>query len=107
MTGETLDTDQDLIELKVAKAAEAKPVGTMSIMGSLRSIQDQYNARLIEISALKKAYDGIKKDLCHALFQNDAAIRVISRLQTEKEELEAQMVQDRAKFAEEAANLRE
>lgn len=43
---------------------------------------------MIEVGALKTALHSTRKELAQALYQHDAACRVICRLMKEKEELE-------------------
>lgn len=52
----------------------------------LTSLQNEYDAVMVEMFALRKAYDEIREELAHALYANDSATRVVARLLQERDE---------------------
>lgn len=52
----------------------------------LTSLQNEYDAIVLETFTLKKHYDNVRQELAHALYANDASARVIARLLTERDQ---------------------
>lgn len=57
-----------------------------SVPSLLSTLQSEWDSAMLEMYQLNKMYDGIRKELSNALYELDAAKRVISRLMAEKEE---------------------
>lgn len=60
-----------------------------SVPGALSLLQSEWDGHLLETYNLRKSLDQCRKELAHALYQQDAACRVIARLLKEKESAEA------------------
>jgi pre-mRNA-processing factor 19 len=77
----------DIIPLQVSPISKPKPLSSLSVPGLLQSLQEEWNATVLETHTIKKQNDLLKQELSHALYQFDAACRVIAKLVKEKEEL--------------------
>ncbi len=86
-TGEDL-TSEDLISVKTS-GKHARPIAASatSFPGLMQHLQSEWDALMLESHNLKKSLSKTRQELAHALYQCDAATRVISRLMAEKEEL--------------------
>lgn len=60
-------------------------VGTNSIPSILNKLQSEYDAIVLELFDTRKALDDTRKELSTALYQNDAAVRVIARVVLERD----------------------
>jgi len=88
-----MDPVTDLLELKVAAQVAPKPLDSMSFPGMLKFLQEQWDTQMLEIYSLKSSLEQTRKELSHALYQHEAACQVICRLESEKEQLTAQITQ--------------
>jgi len=79
----TLD---DLIPLKVNKSIKPRPTAATSVPGMLQLFQNEWDALMLETFDLKQQLDSVRQELSHALYQHDAACRVIARLIKERDE---------------------
>lgn len=79
---EPLTIDQ-CIEIKASSIVKPKPPNATSIPALLKSLQDEYDAIALTTYSLKKNLQTTRQELSHALYQQDAACRVISRLKKE------------------------
>jgi len=86
ITNSTLK-ESDLMELKVNPATKPKPLSNSSVSGMLSALQEEWNVAVMENHGIKKQNELLKQELSHALYQCDAACRVIAKLVGEKEEL--------------------
>ena len=77
----------DLLSLQVNSSAKPRPLTTMSVPGLLQALQEEWNINVLEGHGIKKQNEVLKQELSHALYQYDAACRVIARLVKEKEQL--------------------
>ena len=84
-----MNAKTDLIELQVPTTALPKPMEATSVPGALSLLQSEWDGHLLETYNLRKSLDQCRKELAHALYQQDAACRVIARLLKEKESAEA------------------
>lgn len=85
MTDEELSTD-DLVELQTAKIVRPRPPTLTSIPSLLYVFQNEWDALALETYALRQQLTQTRQELSTALYQNDAAIRVIARLSRERDE---------------------
>lgn len=84
-------TKDDLVDMKVNKAVRPRPAAATSIPGMLTLLQSEWDALMTETYELKTHLDTTRKQLSHALYQHDAACRVIARLLRERDASRAQV----------------
>lgn len=92
VTKEELTVD-DLLNMKANKAIRPRPASATSIPGMLAHFQSEWDALMSETYELKTHLDTTRKQLSHALYQHDAACRVIARLLRERDAARAQVAQ--------------
>ncbi|KAF2190226.1 Prp19-domain-containing protein [Zopfia rhizophila CBS 207.26] len=85
VTGEDLSTE-DLIELKSPRVVKPRPPTLTSIPSLLAAFQTEWDAVALETFTLKQQLAQTRQELSTALYQNDAATRVIARLARERDE---------------------
>ncbi|KAG4306053.1 hypothetical protein PORY_000041 [Pneumocystis oryctolagi] len=85
VTGESLTLD-DLIELKTPKTIRGRPPQTTSIPSLLAIFQNEWDSLALETYNLKQQLNQARQELSTALYQHDAACRVIARLLKERDE---------------------
>nr|OQO23804.1 hypothetical protein B0A51_08162 [Rachicladosporium sp. CCFEE 5018] len=85
VNGEELTTD-DLIELKQARGVKPRPPTLTSIPALLSTFQNEWDAIILETFQLQQQLAETRQELSTALFYNDSAQRVISRLQKERDD---------------------
>ncbi|KDO20477.1 hypothetical protein SPRG_13995 [Saprolegnia parasitica CBS 223.65] len=81
---------EDLLPLKLTTlATDVTPPSkaTSSIPSLLSALQTEYDAHALEMFQVKKHLQQTRQELSHALYQYDAACRVIARLNKEVEHL--------------------
>jgi len=76
----------DLIPLKVSKVAKPRTLTGTSIPTLLQTFQSEWDALMLETYNLKQQLTNVRQELAHALYQHDAACRVIARLIKERDE---------------------
>ncbi|KAJ1461530.1 WD40-repeat-containing domain protein [Pelagophyceae sp. CCMP2097] len=84
-TGEPLSKSQ-LILIKADLAVRPKPLTATSLPGMLALFQNEWDDVMLEMHATKQQLHATRKELSHALYQHDAACRVIARLARERDE---------------------
>jgi len=85
VTGEVLSAD-DLLPLKVSSTVKPRPVAASSIPGMLTLFQNEWDALMLETFTLKQQLETARQELGQALYQHDAACRVIARLIKERDD---------------------
>lgn len=71
------------IKLNDNVRANARPVQTSSIPHLLQMLQNEWDAVMLNNFTLRQEVQSAREELTHALYQNDAACRVINRLSVE------------------------
>lgn len=92
VTKEEISKD-DLVSVKANKAVRPRPAQATSIPGLLSLFQNEWDALMTETYELKTHLDTTRKQLSHALYQHDAACRVIARLLRERDAARSQVAQ--------------
>ena len=85
--GTQLDESQ-LIELSALPGDQVVPPvnsSSNSIPSILQTLSSEYDALVLELFDTRKALEETRKELSHALYQNDAAVRVIARVVMERD----------------------
>lgn len=82
INGEELKEEQ-LVELKVPTLVKPKPPTFTSIPAILKSLQDEWDAVMLNSFTARKQLLVARQELSHSLYQHDAACRVIARLNNE------------------------
>lgn len=79
----------DFIPLKVPDSVRPKPHGSNSVPSILTLLQKEWDEVMLDSYNLRVSLDETKKELAHALYQHDAACRVIARLVKENKNLQS------------------
>lgn len=82
ISGEILTVEM-LIDVKSPPFIKAKPPTSTSIPGILKSLQDEWDAAMLNSFTLRQQLVTARQELSHAMYQHDAACRVIARLSKE------------------------
>jgi pre-mRNA-processing factor 19 len=85
VTGEDLAVE-DLIELQSPQIVTPRPPNLTSIPALLSAFQNEWDALVLETHTLKQQLAQTRQELSTALYQNDAATRVIARLSRERDD---------------------
>ncbi|KAH3960872.1 pre-mRNA-processing factor 19 [Parastagonospora nodorum] len=85
VTGEDLAVE-DLIELKSPQVVTPRAPNLTSIPALLSAFQNEWDAIVLETHTLKQQLAQTRQELSTALYQNDAATRVIARVSRERDE---------------------
>ncbi|KAJ5558798.1 hypothetical protein N7535_009321 [Penicillium sp. DV-2018c] len=85
VNGEELSTD-DLIEVKSQRVVRPRPPTLTSIPSLLNVFQEEWDALALETYTLQQNLAQTRRELSSALYQHDAAVRVIARLTQERDE---------------------
>ena len=85
MTNEELTID-DLIELKSARTVAPRPPTLTSIPSLLSTFQNEWDAIVLEAFKLRQSLAQTRQELSTALYEHDAAVRVIARLSQERDQ---------------------
>ncbi|KAL0456924.1 UNVERIFIED_CONTAM: Pre-processing factor 19, partial [Sesamum latifolium] len=92
ITGEPLTMD-DIVPVKTGKIVKPRPVQAASIPGMLGMFQIEWDGLMLSNFALEQQLHTARQELSHALYQHDAACRVIARLKKERDEARVLLAQ--------------
>ncbi|KAJ7630539.1 WD40-repeat-containing domain protein [Roridomyces roridus] len=85
ITGDKLE-ESDLVVIKASPETSApRTPSQTSIPALLRTLQDEWDALVLETFALKQQYNSTRQELSYALYNQDAANRVVARLIRERD----------------------
>ena len=84
-SGEAITTE-DLVDLRTPKSVRPRPPTLTSIPSLLGVFQEEWDALALETFTLRQNLAQTRQDLSNALYQHDAAVRVIARLTKERDE---------------------
>ena len=76
----------DLIDLKSARVVSPRPPTLTSIPSLLSTFQNEWDALALETFTIRQQLQQTRQELATALYQHDAAVRVITRLTKERDE---------------------
>lgn len=85
VNGEDLTTD-DLIDIKSQRVVRPRPPTLTSIPSLLSVFQEEWDALALETYTLQQNLAQTRRELSAALYQHDAAVRVIARVTKERDE---------------------
>lgn len=85
VNGEELEIT-DLIDLKSARIVTPRPPTLTSIPSLLSTFQNEWDSLALESFTLRQQLQQTRQELATALYQHDAAVRVIARLTRERDE---------------------
>lgn len=84
-TDEELDAE-DLLPVKTSRVVRPRPPNFTSLPSLLKAFQDEWDALVLEAYNTREQLARTREELATALYQHDAAVRVIARLTKERDE---------------------
>ncbi|KAL2182118.1 uncharacterized protein P884DRAFT_282221 [Thermothelomyces heterothallicus CBS 202.75] len=84
-TNEELDPE-DLLDVKTSRVVRPRPPNFTSLPSLLKAFQDEWDALVLETYNTREQLARTREELATALYQHDAAVRVIARLTKERDE---------------------
>lgn len=77
-------SEDQLVELRTKLEPPPRPQAT-SLPNLLQMVQTEYDALVLELFDTRRALEETRRELSQALYQNDAAVRVVARLSMERD----------------------
>jgi len=87
------------LEIQASPLIKPRPAKATSIPSMINLFQNEWDALMLESYALKEQLNTVRQELAHALYQQDAACRVIARLVKERDEARRQLATAQAQLA--------
>eukprot|EP01102_Stenamoeba_stenopodia_P002649 TRINITY_DN12507_c0_g1_i1.p1 TRINITY_DN12507_c0_g1~~TRINITY_DN12507_c0_g1_i1.p1 ORF type:complete len:487 (-),score=104.61 TRINITY_DN12507_c0_g1_i1:54-1514(-) len=84
ISGDALSVD-DLLSIKETKNTKPRVAQATSIPGMLQLFQNEWDSLMLETHTLRQHLETVRQELAQALYQHDAACRVIARLIKERD----------------------
>lgn len=84
-TNDELHPD-DLLDVKTGRIVRPRPPNFTSLPSLLKAFQDEWDALVLETYNTREQLARTREELATALYQHDAAVRVIARLSKERDE---------------------
>ncbi|KAK4131557.1 Prp19-domain-containing protein [Trichocladium antarcticum] len=84
-TDEELDPE-DLLPVQTSRVVRPRPPNFTSLPSLLKAFQDEWDALVLESYNTREQLSRTREELATALYQHDAAVRVIARLTKERDE---------------------
>ena len=81
-------SEDDLVALQASKKRPnmpPPPTSVSSFSGTLQQLAKEYDSVVLELFDTRKSLQETRRELSQALYQNDAAIRVVARLSQERD----------------------
>lgn len=97
-TGEPLSVD-DLLPVQGSRMVEPRPASATSVPAMMSLFQNEWDALMRESFELRKQLHETRQELATAMYQQDAACRVIARLVKERDEARALLTASRGTAA--------
>lgn len=79
-------TAEDLITVKSSRTVPPRDITATSVPGIMSLLQKEWDATMLESFTLKQNIQTLRSELSQALYQHDAACRVIARLVKERDQ---------------------
>ncbi len=89
-------TEDQLVTLSTSNTMSKPRPQASSLPSMLSLIQSEYDALVLELFDTRKALEETRRELSQALYQNDAAIRVVARVSQERDAIQQQLEQWKA-----------
>ena len=89
----------DFIDVKTSPIAKPRPVAALSVTGILSALQSEWDGLMLESFQLRQALDATRNELSQALYQHDAACRVIAKLVKERDAARASLTNAQSTLA--------
>merc|ERR1719231_1299734 len=84
-------TAKDLVPIDTTPLIRPRSVTSSNLSGLLEAFQSEWDSYLLENFTLKQHLEATRHELSQALYQHDAACRVIARLLKERDEAKASL----------------
>lgn len=92
-------TASDLLPIQSSHVSAPKPISATSVQGLLGALQSEWDALMLETFTLRQTLETTRQELSQALYQHDAACRVIARLIQERDAARSSLASTQAMLA--------